>query len=68
MTGLAFVDKQGNKKLLGKQAQKMWLQTFGLDSIDDIYTPKCSDDIKKGFARQGYKAYKGQFAKTRTKG
>lgn len=63
MTGLAFVDKQGNKKLLGKQAQKMWLQTFGLDSIDDIYTPKCSNEIKKALQGKDIRLTKGSLLK-----
>lgn len=63
MTGLAFVDKQGNKKLLSKQAQKMWLQTFGPDSIDDIYTPKCSDEIKKALQGRDIRLTKGSLLK-----
>ena len=63
MAGLVFVDKQGNNKLLGKQAQKMWLQTFSLDFIDDVYTPKYSDEIRKALQGRDIRLTKGGLLK-----
>lgn len=41
----------------------MWLQTFGLDSVDDIYTPKCSDEIKKALQGRDIRLTKGSLLK-----
>lgn len=59
----SFIDKKGNEKILSKEIQQKWLDTFNLKSIDEAYIPKHNKEIKEALGDKEIKLTKGSLLK-----
>ena len=60
---IEYDDENGNKKVLAQEFEDLWLKTFKLESIDEIYIPKHNDEIKHAMQNKEIRLTKGSLQK-----
>ena len=65
---IKFVDTKGKEHTLNKDTQKQWLQTFGLQNLEQSYIPKHSQAIQQALGGKEIKLQKGSLLKLVSQG
>ena len=60
---IKFVDTKGKEHTLNKDTQKQWLQTFGLQNLEQSYIPKHSQAIQQALGGKEIRLTKGSLLK-----
>ncbi|MDA3968032.1 PBECR2 nuclease fold domain-containing protein, partial [Helicobacter sp. WB40] len=63
ISDILFTDKKGNEKILSKEIQQKWLETFNLKSIDEAYIPKHNKEIKEALGGKEIRLQLGSLKK-----
>ena len=65
---IKFIDTKGKEHTLSKDTQKQWLQTFGLQNLEQSYIPKHSQAIQQALGGKEIKLQKGSLLKLVSQG
>uniref|UniRef100_UPI002279E456 putative barnase/colicin E5 family endoribonuclease n=1 Tax=Helicobacter equorum TaxID=361872 RepID=UPI002279E456 len=65
---IKFIDTKGKEHTLSKDTQKQWLQTFGLQNLEQSYIPKHSQEIQQALGGKEIKLQKGSLLKLVSQG
>ena len=60
---IKFIDTKGKEHTLSKDTQKQWLQTFGLQNLEQSYIPKHSQAIQQALGGKEIRLTKGSLLK-----
>ncbi|MDL0110887.1 PBECR2 nuclease fold domain-containing protein, partial [Campylobacter felis] len=64
---ITFFDTKGRERTLTKETQKAWLETFGLESLDEEFIPNLPRELKEALGKE-LKLTKGSLYKIVEKG
>ena len=65
---IKFIDTKGKEHTLSKDTQEQWLQTFGLQNLEQSYIPKHSQAIQQALGGKEIKLQKGSLLKLVSQG
>ena len=65
---ITFKDSKGKEHTLTKETQEQWLKTFELESLEQSYMPKHSEEIKEVLGGKEIKLQKGSLLKLVSQG
>ena len=65
---IKFIDTKGKEHTLSKETQEQWLQTFGLQNLEQSYIPKHSQEIQQALGGKEIKLTKGSLLKLVSQG
>lgn len=65
---ITFIDAKGKEHTLTKDTQKQWLQTFGLENLEQSYIPKHSQEIQQALGGKEIRVQKGSLLKLVSQG
>ena len=65
---IKFIDTKGKEHTLSKDTQEQWLQTFGLQNLEQSYIPKHSQEIQQALGGKEIRLQKGSLLKLVSQG